>query len=69
MEQFIEKMNEVLDGDDEVTMDTVLEDLIWWDSLSFVSFLAMANTTYGKKVLPSDVKAAKTISDLYELIK
>lgn len=69
MEQFIEKMNEVLDGDDEVTMDTVLEDLIWWDSLSFVSFLAMANTTYGVKVSPDDVKAAKTISDLYDLIK
>ena len=69
MERFIEKMNEVLDGDDEVTMETVLEDLIWWDSLSFVSFLAMANATYGKKVSPDDVKSAKTIKDLYDLIK
>jgi hypothetical protein len=31
--------------------------------------MAMANAVYGKKVLPSDVKAAKTLKDLYELVK
>lgn len=69
MEQFIEKMVEMLDAEEEITMDTVLDELDDWDSLSFVSFLAMANTAYGKKVEPASVKAANTIRDLYELVK
>lgn len=69
MEQFIEKMIDVLDIEEEITADTVLEDLEEWDSLSLVSFMAMANAAYGKKVIPADVKMAKTVSDLYELVK
>lgn len=69
MKQFIEKMVDVLDVEEEITVETVLNDLEEWDSLSLVSFMAMANATYGKKVLPSDVKAAKTVKDLYELVK
>ena len=69
MEQFIEKMIDVMDIEEEVTPNTVLEDLEEWDSLSLVSFIAMANATYGKKVVAADVKMAKTVADLYELVK
>lgn len=69
MEQFLEKMTDILDCEQEVTMETVLADLEEWDSLSLVSFMAMANAAYGKKVIPADVKMAKTIGDLYELVK
>lgn len=69
MEQFIEKMVDMLDVEEEITMDTVLDELDEWDSLSFVSFLAMANAAYGKKVEPSNVKLAETVGDLYNLIK
>ena len=69
MEQFIEKMVDMLDSEEEITMETVLDELDEWDSLSFVSFLAMANAAYGKKLNASEVKSAETIADLYELIK
>ena len=69
MEQFIEKIIDVMDIEEEITADTVLEDLEEWDSLSLVSFMAMANAAYGKKVVAADVKMAKTIADLYELVK
>ena len=69
MEQFIEKMADMLDAEEEITMDTVLDELDEWDSLSFVSFLAMANAAYGKKLNATDVKNAETVADLYELIK
>lgn len=69
MEQFIEKMMDVMDIEVNITADTVLTDLDEWDSLSLVSFMAMANATYGKKVLTEDVKMAKTIADLYALVK
>lgn len=69
MEKFLEKMIDILDCEQEVTMETELADLEEWDSLSLVSFMAMANAAYNKKVVPADVKMAKTIADLYELVK
>lgn len=69
MEQFLKKMADILDCEQEVTMETVLAELEEWDSLSLVSFMAMANAAYGKKVSPADVKMAKTIADLYDLVK
>ena len=53
MEKFIEKMVDVLDSEEEITAETILSDLEEWDSLSVVSFMAMA----------------KTLKDLYELVK
>lgn len=40
---FIEKMVDLMDTEDELTMDTNLLDIEEWDSLSFVSFIAFAN--------------------------
>ena len=62
-------MIDILDCEQEITMETVLADLEEWDSLSLVSFMAMANAAYGKKVILTDVKMAKTVEDLYELVK
>ena len=69
MEQFIERIIDVMDIEEKITADTILEDLEEWDSLSLVSFMAMANAAYGKKVVAADVKMAKTVADLYELVK
>ena len=68
-ELFLEKLVNVLDTEDEITMDRQLEDMEEWDSLSIVSFMAMANTACGKHVTPAEVKAAKTVEDLYTLVK
>ena len=67
--EFLEKMMDILDCEQEITMDSILDDIEEWDSLSFVSFLAMANASYGKKVIPANVKAAKTIAELFEIVR
>lgn len=69
MELFIEKMIDMLDYEGELRMDSLLEEIEEWDSLSFVSFLAMANVVYEKKLSLHDVREAKTVADLYDLIK
>lgn len=69
MKNFIEKLIDVMDIEEEISADTVLENLEEWDSLSLVSFMAMANSEYGKRIAPADVKMAKTVADLYELVK
>lgn len=69
MEQFLEKIQDVLDCEQEVKMDTVLDTIEEWDSLSFVAFIAMAKATFCKTVKPDDVRGAKTVEDLYNLVK
>lgn len=69
MKQFIEKLVGVLDTEQELNADVILADLEEWESLSMVAFMAMANVAYGKKVSPDDVKNAKTVADLYNLVK
>lgn len=68
MDAFLEKMIDVLDTEAKISLDTKLKELEEWDSLSVVSFLAMANTSYGKKINPQAVMTAQTIGDLYTLI-
>lgn len=66
---FIEKMSDILDVEDKITMDTKLDALEEWDSLSIVSYVAMANTSCGKRIEPKIVREAETIRDLYELLQ
>ena len=66
---FLAQMADILEMDEEVNMDTVLGELEEWDSLSYVSFISMANATLGKKVTVKDLKAANTVADLYNLVK
>ena len=68
-EVFLSKMQEeVLDTEDAISMDTRLED-VDWDSLAFVSFIAMANTSAGIKVDRAALKKATTVGELYNLLQ
>ena len=68
-EIFIEKMKEILDCSENFTFETQLSEIEEWDSLSIVSFLAMANVESGKKIDITLLREAKSIGDLYILIK
>lgn len=65
---FLEKMAEIMDTEEELSMDSVLENIEEWDSLSYVAFLAFGATVAKEKIWPADVKAAKTLRDLYGLL-
>lgn len=68
--EFIEKMQEdVLDTDADITLDMVLSDVEEWDSLSFVSFIAMAKEAGFTNVNREVVNEAKSVKDLFELVK
>ena len=67
--EFLDVLDEILDTEEPVTMDTVLEDLEEWDSISFVSFAALANSAFGKTLNSSTIMEAKTVADLYALVK
>ena len=68
-EIFIEKMIDLMDTDEVINMDSLLVNIEEWDSLSYVAFLAMSSMFSDKEIAPIDVKNAKTIGDLYKLLK
>ena len=68
-EIFLERLADILDVEDEITLDTNLSELEEWDSLSIVSYVAMANAACGKKVDVKSVREAVTIQDLYDLLQ
>lgn len=68
-ETFLEKMADILDAEEEISFDTELSGLEEWDSLSIVSYIAMANASCGIKVDVKKVREAVTIGDLYDLLQ
>lgn len=66
---FMEKMQDLLEREDELNLDMSLEDIDEWDSLSFVAFLAMADKVPGNRATPEAIRDAKTVGDLYALVK
>jgi acyl carrier protein len=62
----LEEMLEVDAGTLKLTAE--LTSIEQWDSLAFVSFLAMADSKYGIKVAPSELRQCKTVGDLMKLV-
>ncbi len=69
-DEFLTTMQEdVLDTDRTIMLEMKLKDIEEWDSLAYVSYIAMANTKVGKKVDRMAVQDAATIGDLYALLQ
>lgn len=66
---FLAELTDLMDTEEELSMDRALSDIEEWDSLSHIAFMALVATKVGGKVAPADVKAAETVRDLYELLK
>ena len=66
---FLTNMEELLEADaGTLRLGVELTSLEQWDSLAFVSFLAMADSKYGIKVAPSVLRQCKTVGDLMKLV-
>lgn len=66
--EFLEKMVEIMDTEENVTMESVLSELEDWDSLAYVSFISICATQSSKKISVAEVRAAERVSDLYNLL-
>ena len=68
MDNFLKKVMDILDTEQEISAETRLDTIEEWDSLSVISLLAMVNVDYGKTMRVSDFKGAVTFQDLYDII-
>ena len=71
MNDFIEKFAEAVEVDDITTLnaDTVFRDLDEWSSLMALSVIAMADEECGVVLKGEDIRNARTIEDLYNVVK
>ena len=63
-DEFLVEMQDVLQTDETLTVDTVLTDLAEWDSLAVMATMAFLDRNFGVKLKISDVKELKTIGDI-----
>ena len=62
----LEDMMDLDEGD--LALDTVLEDLEEWDSMSKLSLVVLAKKEFGKDLVVEDVRAFKTVSDICDAL-
>jgi acyl carrier protein len=69
-EEFIRLFKETLENNDlEITPDTIFRSLENWDSLTFLSVLAMIDEEYDVVIEGNDFQKLVTIQDLINEIK
>ncbi len=61
---FLEKLQDVLQTETELTFDTVLDDLEEWDSLSKMAATAFLDKNFGIRMTLTEIKAFKTVGDI-----
>jgi acyl carrier protein len=69
IKEFIEKFAEAIEAEnvEALTPETAFRDLDEWSSLSVMLTIAFMDEDLDKQVSNTDIKAARTIRDLYDL--
>ena len=65
---FLEAFKEVLQRDEDLTLDMALDDIEEWDSLSKMATIAFLDKEFGCKLTFSDYDEIVTISDIVNKI-
>ena len=71
LKEFVANFAEQFDDTDasEIQANTEFHDLDEWSSLTGMGVIAMAKTEYGKSITGVELKACKTVEDVFNLIK
>lgn len=70
MNEFIEKFAEAVDMEVEgLTPETIFRELEEWDSLSYLSVIAMMDEEYECQIETAEFKQLKTLADLANYIE
>lgn len=71
LNEFVAQFAEQFDDTDasEIQATTLFHDLDEWSSLTGMGVIALAKTEYGKSITGMELKACKTVEDVFNLIK
>ena len=62
--EFLKEFQDVLQTEEDISMDTVLDDLDEWDSLAVVSTMAFLESSFNVKTSMTDYKNMITVADV-----
>lgn len=62
--EFLKKMQDILQTDEELNFEMNLDDMDEWDSLAKLATVAFLDTTFGVKTTFADFEQIKTIEDI-----
>lgn len=65
---FLEKLREELEEDQELSLDTKLNDLENYDSISLLSVIAFVDENFNQQLDVNHFKDMETVSDLINII-
>lgn len=69
-QEFLNSLEEILELDpNTLTGDEALQDLEQWDSLAFLSVIAMADEHFNIVIQGDKLEKVKTVEDLVDLVK
>lgn len=68
MQEFCKLVAEILEID-ELMPNDLLSDFEGWDSLSVLSFVAMADSKFGVKLSGDEVRTCETPHALFEMVE
>jgi acyl carrier protein len=68
---FIIKLSEIFEdeGNGDITPETNFKDLEGYSSIIALSIIAMADEEYNVRLKGGDISGAKTVADLFDIIK
>ena len=52
---------------DNIFLNTIFKELIYWDSISILSLIVLFEEEYDKKITINDINNCATVEDLYKL--
>lgn len=67
--QFLELIRETLDLETELTLDVKFRELDEWDSLAYLSTIAMIDDEYDVVINANDFKGLETLGDIVRAIE
>lgn len=53
----------------EITADSVLNDIETWDSVAILSFIAVMNEEFDKYPMANEIKSYQTVGDLMKVME
>lgn len=70
VEEKIRKLEEMMDlEENELTLDSVLDDIEEWDSLSALSLVVFVKTELGKQLTSDVLNRFKTVRDICDYLE
>lgn len=69
MEKFISLFKEALDRDESVHIGDEFRDYDEWNSIAYLSTIAMLNEEYNVQLTLDEFKKLKTVKDIFDVIE